>query len=209
MGGGQRGGRGGMGGAGGGAPEPIARFQPTARQTVSDMLLSTDENYVFIAVTERPEVAARNQDVPDYVTESSYPEMINGRSNVGDSQARRLLAVLDLKQNRTLWADASAFAGDEKAVKPGDKPVPRIVDWSLPDCSEDGATLPGDGQVAGQSRPLAGEDRPGDRARPRRSTTCTTMRGSGKARWTPARAAGAADGSAAAASPGCPTTSAS
>jgi dipeptidyl aminopeptidase/acylaminoacyl peptidase len=140
MGGGQRGGRGGVGGAGGSAPEPIARFQPSARQTVSDMLISSDENYVFIAVSERPEVAARNQDVPDYVTESSYPEMINGRSNVGDSQARRLLALLDLTQNRTQWADASAFAGDEKAVKPGDKPVPRIVDWSLPDCSEDGAT---------------------------------------------------------------------
>jgi dipeptidyl aminopeptidase/acylaminoacyl peptidase len=142
MGGGQRGARGGggFGGAGGGAPEPIARFQPSARQTVSDMLLSADENTVFIAVSERPEVAARNQDVPDYVTESSYPEMINGRSNVGDSQARRLLAVLDLKQNRTLWADASAFAGDQKPVKPGDKPIPRIVDWGLPDCSEDGAT---------------------------------------------------------------------
>jgi dipeptidyl aminopeptidase/acylaminoacyl peptidase len=139
MGGGQRGGRGGVGGAGGGAPEPIARFQPGARQTVSDMLLSSDENYVYIAVSERPEVAARNQDVPDYVTESAYPEMINGRSNVGDSQARRLLAVLDLKQNRALWADASAFAGNEKAAKPGDKPVARIVDWSLPDCSEDGA----------------------------------------------------------------------
>ncbi len=136
-GGGQRGGR---GGAVGGAPEPIARFQPGARQTVSDMLLSTDENCVFIAVSERPEIAARNQDVPDYVTESAYPEMINGRSNVGDSQARRLLAVLDLRQNRTLWADASAFAGNEKSAKPGDKPVPRSVDWSLPDCSEDGAT---------------------------------------------------------------------
>jgi dipeptidyl aminopeptidase/acylaminoacyl peptidase len=137
MGGGQRGGR---GGAGVGAAEPIVRFQPSARQTVSDMLLSTDENCVFIAVSERPEIAARNQDVPDYVTESAYPEMINGRSNVGDSQTRRLLAVLDLKQNRTLWADASAFAGNEKSAKPGDKPVPRSVDWSLPDCSEDGAT---------------------------------------------------------------------
>ena len=138
-GGGQRGGRGGIGAAGGGAPEPIARFQPGTRQSVTDMLLSADENYVFIAVSERPEVAARNQDVPDYVTSSSYPEMINGRPNVGDSQARRLLAVLDLKQNRTLWADASAFAGNERAAKPGDKPVPRVVDWSLPDCSEDGA----------------------------------------------------------------------
>ena len=29
------------------------------------MVLSADENYVFIGVTERPEVAGRNQDVPD------------------------------------------------------------------------------------------------------------------------------------------------
>jgi acetyl esterase/lipase len=139
MGGGQRGGRGGAGGAGGGAAEPIARFQPGVRQAVTDMLLSSDENSVFISVSERPEVAGRTEDVPDYVTESAYPEMINGRTNVGDSQSRRLLAILDLKQNRTLWADASAFAGSEKPAKAGDNPVPRLVDWSLPDCSEDGA----------------------------------------------------------------------
>jgi len=135
--GGQRGGR---GGAGGPAAEPIARFQPGPRQSVTDMLLSTDENYVFISVAERPEVAARNQDVPSYVTESAYPEMINGRTNVGDSQSRRLLAILDLKQNKTSWADASAFSGSEKAAKPGTPPVPRVVDWSLPECSEDGST---------------------------------------------------------------------
>jgi dipeptidyl aminopeptidase/acylaminoacyl peptidase len=139
-GGGQRGARGGIGAPGGGGPaETIARFQPGARQTVTDMQLSRDENYVFIAVSERPEMAARAQDVPNYVTESSYPEMINGRSNVGDSQARRLLAILDLKGNRSTWADASAFAGNEKAAKPGDKAASRMVDWSLPDCSDDGA----------------------------------------------------------------------
>ena len=140
MGGGQRGGRGGFGGAGGGAPaEPIARFTPGARQAVTDMLLSKDENYVFIAVSERPEIAGRAQDVPNYVTESAYPEMINGRSNVGDSQARRYLAILDLKGNKTTWADAAGFAGNEKPAKEGDKPVSRLVDWSLPDCSDDGA----------------------------------------------------------------------
>jgi dipeptidyl aminopeptidase/acylaminoacyl peptidase len=139
-GGGQRGGRGGMGGPGAGGPaEPIARFTPGPRQSVTDMLLSKDENYVFIAVNERPEIAARAQDVPNYVTESAYPEMLNGRSNVGDSQSRSLLAVLDLKQNKTIWADASAFAGNEKPAKEGEKPVPRLVDWSLPDCSDDGA----------------------------------------------------------------------
>jgi dipeptidyl aminopeptidase/acylaminoacyl peptidase len=136
-GGGGRGGRGGM--MGGGAPaEPIARFTPGPRQSVTDMLLSPDEGHVFIAVTERPEVPARNQDVPNYVTESAYPEMINGRSDVGDSQSHRLLAVLDLKANKTVWADASAFAGDEKTSKAGAAPTPRLVDWSLPECSDDG-----------------------------------------------------------------------
>ena len=41
--------------------------------------------------------------------------MINGRSNVGDSQSRRLLAVLDLKQNKTLWADASGVRRQREA----------------------------------------------------------------------------------------------
>jgi dipeptidyl aminopeptidase/acylaminoacyl peptidase len=131
--------RGGPGGPSGPPPEPIARFQPGARQTVTDLQLSTDENYVWVSVTERPELSARNQDVPNYVTESAYPEIIPGRSNVGDAQGHRLLAILDLKQNKTLWADASAFAGSERPLKAGDAPVPRILNWGMPDWSDDGS----------------------------------------------------------------------
>jgi dipeptidyl aminopeptidase/acylaminoacyl peptidase len=134
-----RGGRSGMMGGGGTPAEPIARFVPGWRQSVTDMLLSSDERYVLLAVTDRPEVNARNQDVPNYVTESAYPEIINGRTNVGDSQSRRLLAILDLKANKTFWADASSFAGNEKTAKTGDAPTPRLVDWSLPECSDDGS----------------------------------------------------------------------
>ena len=139
-GGGRRGG--GPGGSGGqpGAPvQPIARFQPSARQSVSDMQLSPDENYVYIGVTERPEIAARAQGVPSYVTESAYTEMVAGRSNVGDAQTRRLLAILDLKQNKTIWADGSAFGGTELPAKSGDKPAPRILNWGAPDWSDDGS----------------------------------------------------------------------
>ena len=143
----QQGGRGGgVGGRRGGPgipagppPEPIARFQPTARQNVSELQLSTDENFVFVGVTERPEIAPRNQEVPNYVTESSYPEMIPGRSNVGDAQTRRLLAILDLKQNKTVWADATVFAGNERPAKPADAPVPRILNWGMPEWSDDGS----------------------------------------------------------------------
>jgi hypothetical protein len=104
---------------------------------VSDLQLSTDENFVFVGVTERPEIAPRNQDVPNYVTESAYPEMIPGRSNVGDAQTRRLLAILDLKQNKTVWADATAFAGNERPAKPADTPAPRLLNWGMPEWSDD------------------------------------------------------------------------
>ena len=144
----QQGGRGGgrRGGGPGGAvgpsgppAEPIARFQPLERQSVNDMQLCPDENYVYIGVAERPEIAARAQDVPSYVTVSAYTEMIPGRSNVGDSQTRRLLAILDLKQNKTVWADGSSFGGSELPAKPGETPAPRILNWNMPDWSDDGS----------------------------------------------------------------------
>jgi len=136
-GGGRRGGPGGPGGPAGAPAEPIARFQPSARQTVTDLQLSSDENFVYVGVNERSELSARNQDVPSYVNESAYPEMINGRSNVGDAQGRRLLAILDLKANKTAWADASEFAGNERPIKPGDAPATRILNWGMPDWSDD------------------------------------------------------------------------
>ena len=116
-----RGGRGGRGGAAAG-PEapPIARLMLTSRQALADLQLSTDERYVWVGVTERPEGASRGQDTPNYVTESAYPEMISGRTNVGDAQTRRSLAILDLKENKTVWADGSAFAGNERNAKPAD-----------------------------------------------------------------------------------------
>ncbi len=64
---------------------------------------------VFIIVSERAQ-GAKGQDVPSYVTESSYPEMIPGRTDVGDLQEKRTLAILDLDSGKSLWADAS-FAG--------------------------------------------------------------------------------------------------
>jgi dipeptidyl aminopeptidase/acylaminoacyl peptidase len=65
--------------------------------------------------------------------------MIPGRTNVGDVQVRRELAVLDLKSDKTVWADASAFAGVERKAKSSDADVPRLLDWSVPDVSDDGA----------------------------------------------------------------------
>jgi dipeptidyl aminopeptidase/acylaminoacyl peptidase len=129
----------GRGAAAGAASAPIPRFPLTSRQTLADVQLSPDERYAWIGVTERPEGTSRGQDTPNYVTESAYPEMISGRTNVGDAQQRRLLAILDLKENKSVWADASSFAGVERKAKATDADVPRLLNWGLPDLSDDGS----------------------------------------------------------------------
>jgi dipeptidyl aminopeptidase/acylaminoacyl peptidase len=145
----QQGGRGGGaaatgrgGGAGaapaGAVPPPIARLTLTARQSVSDLVLSGDERYVYVSVVERPEQTARGQDTPNYVTSSAYPEMIPGRPNVGDVLSVRKLAILDTRNNSSVWADASAFAGVERKARPDAPDVPRVLNWTPPDLSEDG-----------------------------------------------------------------------
>ncbi len=132
-------GRGGRGGNEPATPAPIARFQLAARQSVLDLQLSGDERYVYIGVNEQPAIAARGQDTPNYVTTSSYPEMIPGRSNVGDNLSVRKLAVLDLRENKHVWADAATFAGINYTALADAKPSPRTVNWGSPDLSEDGA----------------------------------------------------------------------
>jgi dipeptidyl aminopeptidase/acylaminoacyl peptidase len=138
---GQRGGgRGGRGGAGEGtgAPSaPIARLQLGARQSVLDLELSGDERTVWALVNERPEGTARNQDVPNYITRSAYPEMIIGRTDVGDVRGRTRLAAIDVAGNKVTWADTSGFAGVERKMAPGDPDMARVLDWSLPDLSDD------------------------------------------------------------------------
>ena len=136
---GGRGSRAGGAGAGGPMPPPIPRLTLSPRQTLADLQLSSDERYVWVGVTERAEGTARNQDTPNYVTESSYPEMIPGRSNVGDAQSRRLLAILDLKENKSVWADAAAFAGMERKARQGDADISRLVSWGMPEVSDDGS----------------------------------------------------------------------
>jgi dipeptidyl aminopeptidase/acylaminoacyl peptidase len=126
-------------------------FELQDRQSAADLMLSPDESHVFILVGERP-VGTKNTIVPNYVTESGYTEDIPGRSNVGDTQDRRLLAVLNIKTGKTVWADSSfapPVADPEKppaatTEKPaGETPAPgrraeREIRWSMPVVSSDG-----------------------------------------------------------------------
>jgi dipeptidyl aminopeptidase/acylaminoacyl peptidase len=136
-GGGGRGGRGAGAAAPGPAVAPIARFQLGARQNVLDLELSGDEHTVWALVNERAQGTARPQEVPNYITRSAYPEMITGRANVGDVRGRTLLAAVNVAGTKVAWADASAFAGVERKMKSTDPDAPRVLDWSLPDLSDD------------------------------------------------------------------------
>ncbi len=93
-------------------------------QTAVDLLLSPDDRHVFVLVSERAQ-GAKTSDVPGYITESSYPEMIPGRSNVGDAQDKLLLAVLDLGTGKSVWVEGTFAA-------------PRPVRWTMPVFSRDG-----------------------------------------------------------------------
>ena len=131
--------------------DKLPAFELQDRQAALDLMLSPDESHVFLIVAERP-AGAKDTIVPSYVTESGYTEDIPARSNVGDTQDRRLLAILNLKTGKTAWADGS-FAPpvtDEKTAKPaatetreGETPPPgrraeREIRWAMPVVSNDG-----------------------------------------------------------------------
>ena len=128
--------------------DKLPAFELQDRQTAVDLMLSPDDTHVFIVVGDRP-AGAKNTIVPNYVTETGYTEDIQGRTNVGDTQDRRLLAVLNLKTGKSVWADASfapPVAEEEKPAaegaaaegRPGRK-AERDVRWSMPAVSDDGA----------------------------------------------------------------------
>jgi dipeptidyl aminopeptidase/acylaminoacyl peptidase len=129
----------GRGGAAGPPDAPhFAHLALTSRQRVTDLRLSGDETFVWVGIEEQPEVSARNQDVPDYVTPSAYPEMISGRPNVGDARPQRRLAILNLQSGATVWPRMTGVGADYGAAS-GSPPTVRSIDWSMPDVSPDGS----------------------------------------------------------------------
>jgi dipeptidyl aminopeptidase/acylaminoacyl peptidase len=129
---------------------PRKPFPLQARQTVRDLQLSPDEKYVVATLVEAGN--ARNTVVPNYVTESAYTEDIPGRSNVGDTQSRTRLALLDVVTGASKYVDhgqkltppnptaqrtETAREGGEPPVRPP-APQDRDVQVLQPVWSEDG-----------------------------------------------------------------------
>ena len=113
--------------------DALPKLEITSRQRANDIQLSPDGRYAWVSVSEQPAQAGRRVDVPNYVTESAYPEMIPTRTNVGDTQSSGKLAIIDLQEKKAVWADASFVT----PAKPEDK-TPRPASWSMAEISPDG-----------------------------------------------------------------------
>ena len=103
-------------------------FHLTGRQTVRDLQLSPDEQYVFATVVEP--ATAKPTIVPNYISDSGYVEDINGRSNVGDLQGTTRIAILSTATGDVTWVDH----GQHKTASGQD----RDIQLGMPVWSDDG-----------------------------------------------------------------------
>jgi dipeptidyl aminopeptidase/acylaminoacyl peptidase/uncharacterized GH25 family protein len=74
------------------------------RASISGFQLSPDETIALFVQTERPE-QAKSTIVPSFVTESGYTQDINGRTKVGDVQARSRLGLMSVETGEVVWID--------------------------------------------------------------------------------------------------------
>lgn len=71
--------------------------------------LSADQRYITFVV--RKNADAKNTDVPNYVTESSYTENLNARPKVGSAQADQWLAIYNIQKDTIYMAKTDDLPG--------------------------------------------------------------------------------------------------
>ncbi len=88
-----------------------------ARQSVNQMQLSPDGKYILAIVSETA-TTTKNDNVPSWITDSSYPEEIPGQGRVGDISSQRHLSIINVE------------TGEVKAVDHGNvgTPVAEVED---------------------------------------------------------------------------------
>lgn len=83
---------------------PRQPFKLEARQTVQRLTLCPAEKCV-VAVIEDGAKDAKDEGVPNYITEASYTAMITGRTNVGDAQENDRVVILNTETGEVKWVD--------------------------------------------------------------------------------------------------------
>src|SRR5262249_26913796 len=110
---------------------PRKPFQLRPNQTITALQLSPDQKYVIAQVSDAG-TGARPTAVPEYVTESGYTENIAGRTNVGDTQPKTRLAIIDSRSGEVKWLDHGLKAPPAPAQPPPEKPEVKLDDAGSP-----------------------------------------------------------------------------
>ncbi len=73
---------------------PRKPYTLQARQTIGQMQLTPDGKYVLAVIAETA-AGSKNSVVPNWITDSSFPEDLPGRTRVGDGITSRRLAIIN------------------------------------------------------------------------------------------------------------------
>jgi dipeptidyl aminopeptidase/acylaminoacyl peptidase len=92
-------------------PRPPFEIQPG--QTLVELNLCPDETCVIAVISEGGK-GSITANVPNYITETGFPEEIPGRNKVGDNQDRQKLAILDAGGAPVKWVESGAKTPDGK-----------------------------------------------------------------------------------------------
>ncbi len=83
---------------------PRKPYTLQARQSINQMQLSPDGKFVLAVVTQTA-AGSKNSAVPEWITDSSFPEELPGRARVGDALGERRLAIINVATGEVKMAD--------------------------------------------------------------------------------------------------------
>ncbi len=106
-------------------------------ESVVDAVLAEDGVHVYATISVRA-TGSKTADVPNYITESSYPEPIPTRNRVGDNQNKSKLGILNLQTKKIVWASLAALKTETKNAEGKTETKERDARWSLMGLSPDG-----------------------------------------------------------------------
>ena len=127
--------------------EAPPRLELAEGESVTDAILSEDEVHVYATVSVKA-TGSKTVEVPNYITESSYPEPIPARTRVGDNQNKRRLAILNLKTRKSVWVSLPLLKTESKTAEGQTETKDREVVWSMIDVSGDGSVAVADANAA-------------------------------------------------------------
>ncbi len=128
---------------------PRKPFQLAQSQSVNNLQLTPDGKSVIASISEQA-VGTRNTIVPNYVTESGYTEDIPSRNNVGDTQTRNRLVILDVATGDMKWVEHGQKIATSEAKPDADE---------VQEGGEAPASIAQDPAIAAQTRGATSSDR--------------------------------------------------